>query len=86
MGTAADVREAIFGFIAARNPSLPPGSVTGETSLVTSDALDSIGILDLMMELGARFGVEVDEDCFDLAHFESVDTLAHFIDDRRSDA
>nr|WP_245421626.1 acyl carrier protein [Methylobacterium sp. B4] len=82
----ADVREAIFVFIAARNPGLPPGSVTGETSLVTSDALDSIGILDLMMHLGDRFGVEIDEDSFDLANFASVDTLAHFIDDRRSDA
>ena len=48
--------------------------------------LDSIGILDLMMHLGDRFGVEVDEDSFDLANFASVDTLAHFIDDRRSDA
>lgn len=78
------VREAIFAFIAARNPGLPPGSVTGETSLVTSDALDSIGILDLMMHLGDRFGVEIDEDSFDLANFASVDTLAHFIDDRRA--
>ena len=80
----ADVREAIFGFIAARNPALPPGAVTGETSLVTSDALDSIGILDLMMHLGERYGVEIDEDSFDLSNFESVDTLARYIDDRRS--
>lgn len=80
----ADVREAIFGFIAARNPALPPGSVTGETSLVTSDALDSIGILELMMHLGERYGLEIDEDSFDLANFESVDTLARYIDDRRS--
>lgn len=80
----ADVREAIYAFIAARNPELPAGSVTNATSLVTSDALDSIGILDLMLDLGERFGVEIDEDCFDLSNFESVDTLAHFIDDRRS--
>lgn len=80
----ADVREAIFAFIAARNPGLPPGAVSGETSLVTSDALDSIGILDLMMHLGDRFGVEIDEESFDLANFESVDTLSRFIDDRRT--
>ncbi|TXN20496.1 acyl carrier protein [Methylobacterium sp. WL9] len=80
----ADVREAIFGFIAARNPGLPPGSVDGQTSLVTSDALDSIGILDLMMHLGERYGFEIDEDAFDLGNFESVDTLAHYVDDRRS--
>ncbi|GJE27242.1 acyl carrier protein [Methylobacterium organophilum] len=82
--TASEVREAIFAFIAARNPTLPPGSVTGSTSLVTSDALDSIGILDLMMELGDRFGVEIDEDSFELSNFESVDALALYIDDRRS--
>ena len=79
----ADVRDAIFGFVASRNPGLPPGAVTGATSLVTSDALDSIGILDLMLHLGRCFGVEIDEDSFDLANFESVDTLAHYIDDRR---
>jgi len=82
--SASDVRQAILAFIAVRNPGLSPGSVTGETSLVTSDALDSIGILDLMLDLGERFGVEVDEDSFDLANFSSVDTLAHYIDDRRS--
>ena len=81
-----EIREAIFGFIASRNPGLPPGAVTGETSLVTSDALDSIGILDLMMHLGERYGTEIDEESFDLANFESVDTLARFIDDRRTAA
>ena len=79
-----EVREAIFGFIAARNPGLPPGSVDGATSLVTSDALDSIGILDLMLHLGECYGVEIDEDAFELANFESVDTLARYVDDRRS--
>jgi acyl carrier protein len=71
-----EVREAILAFIAGRNPGLPPDAVTGETSLVTSDALDSIGVLDLVLDLGERFGVEIDEDSFDLRHFESVDALA----------
>lgn len=77
------MREAILAFIAARNPGLAPGSVTGETSLVTSDVLDSIGVLDLVLELGDRFGIEVEEDAFDLRHFESVDALARYIDGRR---
>lgn len=76
-------REAILAFIAARNPAMPPGTVTGATSLVTSDALDSIGVLDLMMDLGERFDFEIEEDSFDLAHFESVDALACYVDGRR---
>lgn len=76
-------RDAILAFIAARNPGMPPGTVTGATSLVTSDALDSIGVLDLMMDLGERFGFEIEEDSFDLAHFESVDALARYVDGRR---
>ncbi len=75
-----EVREAILGFVAARNPGLPAGAITGTTSLVTSDALDSIGILDLMMHLGDRYGVEVDEDAFELSNFETVDALARYID------
>jgi acyl carrier protein len=80
--TRAAVRAAILTFIAERNPGLPVGAITGDTSLVTSDALDSIGILDLMMDLGERFGFEIDEDSFALAHFESVDALARYVDGR----
>lgn len=79
--TRAAARAAILAFIAQRNPGLS-GSVTGATSLVTSDALDSIGILDLMMDLGERFGFEIDEETFALAHFESVDALAGYVDGR----
>ena len=82
--TQAAAREAILAFIAGRNPGLAPGAVTGATSLVTSDALDSIGVLDLMMELGERFGFEIEEDAFALAHFESVDALAAYVDARRT--
>ncbi|GBU16318.1 MAG: acyl carrier protein [Methylobacterium sp. CG08_land_8_20_14_0_20_71_15] len=82
--TRAAVREAILAFVAARNPGLPPGAVTPETSLVTSDALDSIGVLDLVLDLGERFGVEIDEESFDLRHFESVEALAAHIDGKRA--
>ncbi len=84
--THAAAREAILAFIAGRNPGLAPGAVTGSTSLVTSDALDSIGVLDLMMELGDRFGFEIEEDAFALAHFESVDALAAFVEAKRAGA
>ncbi|GJE16636.1 acyl carrier protein [Methylobacterium marchantiae] len=79
----AAAREAILAFIAGRNPGLAPGAVTDATSLVTSDALDSIGVLDLMMELGDQFGFDIEEDAFELAHFESVDALAAFVEAKR---
>jgi acyl carrier protein len=84
--THAAAREAIFAFIVGRNPGLAPGAITGETSLVTSDALDSIGVLDLMMELGDRFGFEIEDDAFELTHFESIDALAAFVDAKRAEA
>lgn len=79
-------REAIRAFILGRNPGLSPEFVTAETSLVTSDALDSIGVLDLMMELGERFGFEIEEDAFALAHFESINALAGYVASKRSQA
>jgi acyl carrier protein len=79
-------REAIRAFILGRNPGLSPESVSAETSLVTSDALDSIGVLDLMMELGERFGFEIEEDAFALAHFESINALAGYVASKRSQA
>lgn len=79
-------REAIRAFILGRNPGLSPDSITAQTSLVTSDALDSIGVLDLMMELGERFGFEIEEDAFALAHFESIDALAAYVATKRAQA
>lgn len=79
-------RAAIRAFILGRNPGLSPDSVTAQTSLVTSDALDSIGVLDLMMELGERFGFEIEEDAFALAHFESIDALATYVATKRPQA
>jgi len=79
-------REAIRAFILGRNPGLSSDSVTAQTSLVTSDALDSIGVLDLMMELGERFGFEIEEDAFALAHFESIDALASYVATKRVQA
>lgn len=82
--TQGAVRDAILAFIAARNPGLAPGSVTEATSLVTSDALDSIGVLDLVLDLGERFDVPIEEDAFALDHFESVEALAAYIDGLRT--
>lgn len=82
-GSHTAARDAILAFIAARNPGMTPDTLTGATSLVTSDALDSIGVLDLMMDLGERFGFDIEDDSFDLAHFESIDALARYVDGRR---
>lgn len=82
--TRSEVREAILAFIAGRNPGLAPGALTPETSLVTSDALDSIGVLDLVLDLGERFGVEINEESFALENFESIEALAAHIDGRRA--
>lgn len=81
-----DARAAIRAFILGRSPGLAPEAVTGQTSLVTSDALDSIGVLDLMMELGDRFGFEIEEDAFAVEHFESLDALAAYVVSKRHQA
>lgn len=81
-----EARVVIRAFILGRNPGLPPDSITPQTSLVTSDALDSIGVLDLMMELGERFGFELEEDAFALTHFESIDALATYVATKRPQA
>jgi len=38
------------------------------------------------MELGERFGFEIEEDAFALAHFESIDALAAYAAARRTRA
>jgi acyl carrier protein len=57
----------------------------GELSAVTEEArlfdlgLDSTGVLELLLQLEDRLGVEFDTESLEMAHFETVRTLADFV-------
>lgn len=63
------------------------GSITRDTRLFGElPELDSLGVVELAAALEDRFGIVIDDEDFTGAVFESVGTLADFVDCRHGDA
>ena len=57
---------------------------TPETDLVTTGRLDSVGVVELLLQLEKRFGLRVDIEDLEIEHFRSIATIAAFIAARRN--
>lgn len=55
-------------------------NVSEQTELFTELGLDSTGILDLLMALEDRLGIEFDGDQLEMGHFSTVGSLADFVE------
>jgi acyl carrier protein len=75
---------AIAGFLRERFPILASRELTAETPLLGSGAIDSLGILELMTFLADRFGIELSDDDFDPANFDTIGHLARFVERARA--
>ena len=73
--------EAIRSYIS--NELAPGSEIDEETSLITSEIIDSMGVLTLIGFLEEEFGVEISSDDVDLTHFESVVGIARLVEERR---
>jgi acyl carrier protein len=59
------------------------GSITPSTELLGSlPELDSMAVVELVVALESRFGVQINDDDITGEVFESVGTLAAFIDEK----
>jgi acyl carrier protein len=76
---ADETVDAITAFLRERFPLMANRPLTEETPLLASGAMDSLGILELMTFLAERFGIELSDDDFDPANFETVGHLARFV-------
>ncbi|MEO3872006.1 acyl carrier protein [Nonomuraea sp. B12E4] len=56
-----------------------PGTLDAGTRLFDDLGLDSTAVLEVLMELEDRLGLEIDTDSLEHDHFESVGTLAEFL-------
>lgn len=62
---------------------LRPDEIEDGKSLIEHYGVDSVSLLELVVGLEEEFGVAVEDDEFDVAHFESVAALAQFVRDRQ---
>ena len=55
-----------------------------DTDLIETGRLDSVGVVELVLELEARFGVRVEMDALELDDFRTLRSIAAFVAERRS--
>lgn len=75
--TVDEVDATISTYLQERFPALR--DLTDNTPLLSGGAVDSLGVLDLMMFLGERFGIELSDEDFDPDNIETPARLAAFI-------
>jgi acyl carrier protein len=56
---------------------------TPETDLLATGRLDSVAVVELLLQLEKRFGLRVEMEDFEIDHFRSLATIAAFIAARR---
>jgi acyl carrier protein len=57
---------------------------TPETDLLTEGRLDSVGVVELLLQLEKRFGLRVDMEDLEIDHFRSLAAIAAFVAARRN--
>jgi len=59
-----------------------PEDIEDEKSLIDDYGADSVSLLELVVGLEEEFGIRVEDEDFDVAHFSSVAALAKFVRER----
>lgn len=60
------------------------GPLNGETRLLTSGLLDSLGILELTTFMSSHFRIEILDEDFTSENFDTIGDLARFIERKQS--
>lgn len=77
------VKRSIVDFVAARMPRPAAAGLTDETPLLTG-ALDSLGVLELMMHLDQTFAIGLDDADFEADNMATVGHLVRFVERKRA--
>ena len=56
-----------------------PEDIEEDKSLIDTYGVDSVSLLELVVGIEEEFGVSVEDDDFDVQHFETVTALAAFV-------
>jgi acyl carrier protein len=75
----ADVRAAVIETLAIEHRA---ESLDAATPLASIPELDSMAVLELIVELERRFGITVDDEDVNAEVFDTIGSLAAFVDAR----
>ena len=62
----------------------PDLEIESDTSLLTTDIVDSMGVVELVQFLEETFGIDVDNSEITEGNFESPETLARYVEAKRN--
>lgn len=77
----SEIEAVLFQYLETRFPALAP--FRSDTPLLEDNAIDSLGVLDLMAFLGESFGVTLEDSDFDIENLGTPDRLIAFIERKR---
>lgn len=81
--TKADLAEIVRDFVVTRFPALPD-ELALDDPLLESGAVDSLGMLDIVMFVEERFDIFIDDHELVGEHFESVEAIARLVASKTS--
>jgi acyl carrier protein len=79
-----DIEAIIAGYLQQRFPALAGRPLQDTTQLLAGGVIDSLGILDLTAFLSERLGIEISDEDFEPANFETFGQLVAFVQRMRS--
>ena len=87
MSATTDIRTQLRGFIEENFLYLHPGVELGDQdNMLARGIIDSLGFVELVEEVQARFGIDVQDSEITEDNFGSIDALARYVESRRTTA
>lgn len=80
----SEVEHSIATFLSSRMPSDRASALHAETPLLTTGAVDSISVVELMLYLDQLYAIELSDEDFDEKYFATIRTLASFVESKRA--
>eukprot|EP00904_Undaria_pinnatifida_P001955 jgi/Undpi1/11760/HiC_scaffold_37.g14055.m1 len=74
-----EIEDAVLGFVAETHRGGVRDGLTGETPLVSSGLIDSVGVIELVEFLERRFELSVPAGDLVLEHFDRACDLARYV-------
>lgn len=78
------VEGSIATFLAGRVPRDLAATLRADTPLLTSGAVDSISVVELMIHLDELYAIDLSDEDFDERNFATIGTLAAFVESKRT--
>ena len=78
--------ESLAEFLRSRLASPPPGGIQEETPLLSSGLVDSLTLIEFVVHLQKKFGVQIPSECLTIEQFDTVRRIEELVQTLRAAA